>query len=171
MNVYVATRNPVKLRAVRDAFAEWCRDIETNVRAIGPIERLPEQPLGEQVSRGAIARAKAALAPKDADRGVGIEAGLSQLPGSDRWLSVQVCAIVDRDGEISLGVGPGYEVPARLREATLDGMPLRDGLRSILGVDDVENRGAIHHLSDGRLDRYELTLYAVRMALVSGAHR
>ena len=58
-----------------------------------------------------------------------------------------------------------------LREATLDGMPLRDGLRSILAVDDVENRGAIHVLSDERLDRYELTLYAVRMALVSGAHR
>ncbi len=168
MNVYVATRNPVKLRVVRDAFMEWCRGIETNVRAIDPIERLPEQPLGEEVSRGAIARAKVAIEPNGADRGVGIEAGLIQLPGSDRWLSVQVCAIADRDGKISLGLGPGYEVPAELREATLDGMPLRDGLRSILAVDDVEN---LHYLSNGRLDRYELTLYAVHMALVSGAHR
>jgi hypothetical protein len=43
------------------------------------------------------------MEPDDADRGVGIEAGLIQLPGSERWLSVQVCAIADRGGESPWG--------------------------------------------------------------------
>ena len=168
MNVYVTTRNPAKLRAVWDAFAEWCRGIETNVRAVDPIEHLPEQPLGEEVSRGAIARAKVAIESNDAERGVGIEAGLIQLPGSDRWLSVQVCAIADREGRISLGLGPGYELPEDLRTAVLAGAPLREAFRSNLSLEDAEeNRGAIHYLSNGRLDRYEITLEAVRMALLS----
>jgi len=171
MNVYVATRNPVKLRAVRDAFAEWYRGIETNVRAVDPVERLLEQPLSEEVSRGAIARAKAAIAPNGADRGVGIEAGLIQLPGSDRWLSVQVCAIADRRGRISLGLGPGYELPEALRAAVLAGVPLREALRLSLLIEDVENRGAIHYLSDGRLDRFDLTRQAVLMALLGHMDR
>jgi inosine/xanthosine triphosphatase len=167
MNVYVATRNPVKLRAVRDAFAEWSRDSETNVRAIDPTERLPEQPLGEEVSRAAIVRARIAVEPSDADRGVGIEAGLMQLPGSDRWLSVQVCAIADREGRISVGLGPGYELPEDLETAVLAGVPLREALRLNLAIEDGENRGAIYYLSHERVDRYEITLVAVRMALTS----
>lgn len=171
MNVYVATRNPVKLRAVRDAFAEWYRGRKTNVRAVDPTGHLPVQPLGDDVARGAVARAKEAMEPDDADRGVGIEAGLMQLPGSDRWMSVQVCAIADREGRISVGHGPGYELPPELREAVLGGMPLRDALRANPWIEDVENRGAVYYLSDGRLDRYEITLDAVRMALISTATR
>lgn len=171
MNVYVATRNPVKLRAVQDAFAEWFPNREVVIRAVDPTARLPEQPLGEEVSRGAIARAKTAVESDGADRGVGIEAGLIRLPGSDRWLSVQVCAIADRDGRVSLGLGPGYELPESLRDAVLAGEPLRDALRLNLSIEDAENRGAIHVLSGGRLDRYRITLDAVRMALIARAPR
>ena len=90
-----------------------------------------------------------------------------QLPGSERWLSVQVCAIVDREGRIALGLGPGYELPEALRAAVLAGAPLREALRLNLAIEDAENRGAIHYISHERLDRYEITLDAVRMALLS----
>ncbi len=166
MNVYVATRNPIKLQAVRDAFTEWHRDVGVNVVAVDPPAGLPEQPLGEQVAHGAIARAKAAVDMKDAEYGVGIEAGLLQLPGSDRWLSLQICAMIGRDGRISLGVSPGYELPEDLRKAVLSGTGLREALRLRRGVDDAEHRRAIHLLSDERLDRYTITRDAVQMALV-----
>ena len=170
MKVQVATRNPIKLRAVRDAFAEWYPGDDPSVRAVDPPERLPEQPLDGEVLHGAVARAGVAIESGSADRGVGIEAGLVQLPGEDRWFSVQVCAIADCEGRISLGLGPGYELPGELREAVLAGASLRKALRLNLSLDDTENLGAIHLLSDGRLDRYEVTLAAVRMALVSNAH-
>jgi len=167
MNVYVATRNRIKLRAVRDAWEEWHRDVEANVGAVDPPAGLPEQPLGDDVARGAIARAKEGMTPSDADFGVGIEAGLIRLPGTDAWLSCQVCAIVDRAGRISLGTGPGYALPEELRAAVLAGTPLREALRISPSIDGTEDRGAIHPLSDGRLDRYGITLDAVRMALVN----
>jgi len=166
MNVYVATRNRIKLQAVRDAFAEWHRDVEANVGAVDPPAGLPEQPLGDEVARGAIARAKEGMTPSDADFGVGIEAGLIRLPGTDAWLSCQACAIADRGGRVFLGLGPGYELPEELHEAVLAGTPLREVLRLRLSIDDAEDRGAIHVLSDGRLDRYRITLDAVRMALL-----
>ena len=89
-----------------------------------------------------------------------------QLPGSDRWLSVQVCAVADRKGRSSLGLGPGFELPKELRAWVLAGVSLRDALRLICSIDDAEDRGAIYSLSDKRLDRYEMTLHVVRMALV-----
>jgi inosine/xanthosine triphosphatase len=171
MKVYVATRNPVKLRAVRDALTERLGAGGVDVRPVDPPASLPEQPLGEEVSCGAIARAKVAIEPSDAEWGVGIEAGLIQLPGSERWLSVQVCAIVDRRGKVSVGLGPGHELPEALCAAVLAGAPLREALRLTFSIDDAENRGAIHVLSDGRFGRYEITLDAVRMALLSSEHR
>ncbi len=171
MNVYVATRNRIKLRAVRDVFAEWHRDVEVNVMAVDPPAGLPEQPLGDGVARGAIARAKAGLARSDADVGVGIEAGLIRLPETDAWLSCQVCAVAEHEGAVFLGLGPGYELPEDLRVTVLAGTPLRQALRLNLPIEDAEDRGAIHVLSDGRLDRYGITLDAVRMALVSSGRR
>ena len=171
MNVYVATRNRIKLRAVRDAFAEWHRGVEVNVGAVDPPAGLPEQPLGGDVAPGAIARAEAGLARSDADFGVGIEAGLISLPGTDAWLSCQVCAVADRDERVFLGLGPGYELPEGLRAAVLAGAPLREALRLSLSIDDAEDRGAIHVLSGGRFDRYRITLDVVRMALLSSGRR
>jgi len=171
MNVYVATRNRTKLRAVRDVFAEWTQGAQVDVGAVDPPAGLPEQPLGDDIARGAVARAEAGLARSEADFGVGIEAGLIRLPGTDAWLSCQACAIADRDGRVSLGLGPGYELPEALRATVMAGTPLRQALRLSLSTDDAEDRGAIHVLSDGRLDRYRITLDAVRMALLSSGRR
>ncbi len=167
MIVYVASSNPTKLRAVRDTFTEWYAGEQITAHAIAPPAGLPEQPFGEEVARGAVSRAMAAIESTDADCGVGIEAGLVRCPGTERWLSVQICAVADRDRRTSLGLGPGYELPAALREAVLAGAPLREALRLTHSVDDTDHRGAIHFLSDGRLDRYRISREAVRMALLS----
>jgi len=54
MDVYVATRDRIKLWAVRDVFAEWHRNVEVHVGAVDPPSGLPEQPLADDVTRGAI---------------------------------------------------------------------------------------------------------------------
>ncbi|MFC2106598.1 inosine/xanthosine triphosphatase, partial [Candidatus Bipolaricaulota bacterium] len=128
---------------------------------------LPEQPIGDAIATGAVERAKAAQQYADVDFGVGIEAGLLQLPGSERWMSVQVCAIVDRTGRCSMGMGPGYELPKPILDAVLAGEPLREAFERTLDLEDPERRGAVFYLSDARIDRMELTVQAVRMALTS----
>jgi inosine/xanthosine triphosphatase len=169
MNVCVASRNSVKLRAVRDAFAGWFDGETIDVYAIDPDESIPEQPLEGDVALGAMARAEKAIESSGADWGVGIEAGLVRLPGCSRWVSVQICAIADRNGCVSVGLGPGFELPDDLREAVLSGVPLRDALCELRAIDDGDRSGAICVLSSGRIDRYEITVTAVLMTLTTAS--
>ena len=167
MNIAVATENCVKIRAVQQALAETCATEEISIQRLNLDLGLPEQPIGDAIAAGALARAKAAQKHATADLGIGIEAGLIQVPGIERWLSVQICAIVDQTGKISIGMGPGYELPARILDAVLAGEPLRKAFERLLHQDDPERRGAVYFLSDGLIDRIELTIQAVRMALIS----
>jgi inosine/xanthosine triphosphatase len=165
--IHVATENPVKVRAVEAVLRDFLCGSEGTVRRVGVPQDLPKQPLDDQVPGGAVARARAALDGGEADLGVGIEAGLIRLPGSDRWINAQVCAIADREGELFIGLGPGFELPADFREAVLSGEPLSAVLQRLRGLDDEDRRGAVGHLSEGRIDRLDLTREAVRMAWVS----
>jgi len=101
------------------------------------------------------------------DCGIGIEAGLMQLLGSERWISVQVCVLKHADGHESVGLGPGYVLPKEIEAAVLAGEPLRVAFERVLAVNDADQRGAVYHLSEGAIDRFDLTIQAVSMALVS----
>jgi len=166
MIVAVATENPSKVRAVELAFREAFPAKNLDVHQVVCDSVTPEQPFDDEIQRGAVRRARAAAQGPDADYGVGIEAGLLTLPGSDRRLSVQVCVIEDRDGVTSVGLGPGYQLPADILRAVAAGEPLRDAFERVLAQQDPERRGAIYYLTNGRIDRTDLTLQAVRMALV-----
>ncbi|MCK5584651.1 inosine/xanthosine triphosphatase [Candidatus Bipolaricaulota bacterium] len=167
MNVAVATDNPIKIRAVEQAFADAFGKGEVEVQQVTSDLELPEQPIGAAIANGAIQRAKTAQQHADIDFGVGIEAGLMQVPGTDRWISVQICAIADRTGKYSMGMGPGYELPKPILDAVFAGESLRDAFERTLDLEDPERRGAVFFLSDGRVDRMDLTIQAVRMALIS----
>ena len=167
MNVSVATGNPIKIRAVEHAFADTFGKEEIDIQQVTLDLKLPEQPIGDAIASGAIERAKTAQQYVNADFGVGIEAGLMQLPGSERWMSIQVCAVVDRTGKCSMGIGPGYELSKPILDAVLVGEPLREAFERLLNLEDPERRGAVFYLSNGRIDRVELTIQAVRMALIS----
>jgi inosine/xanthosine triphosphatase len=166
MNVAVATENPIKIRAVEQVFAEAFEHQEIVIQRLTLNLGLPEQPMGDAIAMGAIQRAEVAQQHSPADFGIGIEAGLMQVPGTARWISVQICAIVDRDGKCAIGMGPGYELPAPILDAVLAGEPLREAFERLLNLEDPERRGAIHFLSGGLLDRMDLTMQAVRMALM-----
>jgi len=165
VRINVATDNPVKVRAVEEAFRELFPDADPVVtRVAGPG---PDQPIGDQIVAGAIARARTASRAGDPDFSVGIEAGAIRFPGSSRWFAIQGCAIVDRDGRVSLGFGPGFAIPDDLVDPILAGEEMRDVIRRVYRLSDEEvRRGLIGYLSSGRIDRAELTRQAVMMALL-----
>lgn len=167
MKVVVATENPIKIRGVEQAFVDTFGKGETEIQQVALDLELPEQPIDDAIAGGAIERAKAAQQHANADFGVGIEAGLIQLPGSESWMSIQVCAVIDRDGKCAMGMGPGYELPKPILDAVLSGEPLRKAFERSLDCEDPGRRGAVFFLSDGAIDRMELTIQAVRMALIS----
>jgi len=119
MKIYVGTRNVLKVRATRSAFAKTFPGESVLVESIAVDANVPSQPFAGEILRGAINRARGALG--NGDFGVGIEAGLVEFPGSDCPFSVQLCAILDRSGRITTGHGPGYELPKSIVRQLLSG--------------------------------------------------
>jgi len=74
IDVRVASLNPVKLRAVRDAFAESFPNEAVDVCAIDPSAPLPDQPIEGDIARGAIARRGGRRGLGRRDRGAALPA-------------------------------------------------------------------------------------------------
>jgi inosine/xanthosine triphosphatase len=158
----------VKVRAVRNVMRELFGRARVRGVEVGP--ELPPQPIGRAaVIRGAIARAKRALAAGDFDLGVGIEAGLERVAQArSGYLDVQWCAVVDRRGRVTLGHGAGFEHPRVVIEEVLrEEVEVGKVMERLTGIEQIGRRmGAIGYLSKGRLDRLRLTEQAVLMAML-----
>ena len=165
MNVNVGTGNSLKVEAARAVFAVAFPRDSIEVMAVNVPSGVPAQPFADQVAIGAINRARAALL--DADYGVGIEAGIVHFPGCDERFSVQFCAIVDQEGELSVGHGPGYVLPHGVLAQLEAGSDLNREMSRISGIDEIrEKMGAIGYLSNGITDRLAITRAAILMALI-----
>jgi len=170
MNINVGTRNRLKVAAAHAAFAAVFPDSKIEAEGVVVESTVPAQPFDDQVVAGAVERARAAIL--DADYGVGIEAGLVSFPGCKGRLSVQFCVIIDREGEMSVGHGPGYALPARILARLEAGSTLNREMSSLSGIDEIKDKmGAIGYLSGGLIDRFAITREAVLMALIARLDR
>lgn len=166
--VHVGSDNPVKLRAVRQVFADLFDRVR--VRAIPVPTGVPEQPIDQQAPVGAMNRARAAL--PEADFGVGIEAGLLWDASVGNYLDVQYCAVIDRSGRVTLGHGPGFEYPPAVVERVQAGRTVSQALAELTGIREIGSKyGAIGYLTERRMDRDTLTQAAVLMAMVPRIRR
>jgi non-canonical (house-cleaning) NTP pyrophosphatase len=137
--VAVATRNEVKVRAVRRALQRLgVRARVRRVKADG----------GEEMPRGWVAvvrgaRRRARLARLRGLVGVGVEAGLWRFAGR----TYVICAAVVEDGDrIGVGFGPAFRAPRRLPRGSAG--------------------GAVAVVSGGKIRRQELIEQAVAMAWI-----
>jgi inosine/xanthosine triphosphatase len=169
MRVAVGSTNPVKVRAVEEVLREFYPEIE--VFGVEVSSKVSAQPLGmEETVRGAVNRARAAL--KHGELGVGIEAGLVEVPFAiTGYMDVQFCAI--SDGEvITLGAGSGFEYPPSVIRQVLRGREVGEVMEELSGIRNIGRKGgAIGFLSKGKLSRKELTKQAVLMAMLPRINR
>jgi inosine/xanthosine triphosphatase len=168
MIVAVGSSNPVKVRAVERAFSKF---YEVSVLMVPVSSEVPPQPVGLDVTiRGAVSRARNALALSErAELGVGIEAGLVQVPATlSGYMDQQFAAIVDRSGRVTLGGGPSFEYPPSIVTRVLgENIEVGTAMDQLTGVEELgQKQGAIGYFSKGHLDRTSLTEQAVLMALL-----
>jgi len=165
MKVHVGSSNRVKLEAVRRVFSQVFSGEEIEVGLVEVAPGIPAQPFGDEVARGALARAQSAL--KGADYGVGIEAGLIWNEQLNVYFDVQFCAIIDRTGLVTVGHGPGFVYPEQVIRAAKGGKTVGEAMEELTGIENIGHRmGAIGYLSRGAMDRTRLTEQAVLMALL-----
>lgn len=166
--VFVGTDNPVKVRAVRRVFEDLFE--RARVKGVPVASGVPEQPFDVQAPVGAMNRARAAL--RDADFGVGIEAGLVWDASAGDYLDVQYCAVIDRAGRLTLGHGPGFAYPPRVVQRAKAGLTVSQAMEELTGIREIGSKhGAIGFLTERRMDRDALTEAAVLMAVVPRIRR
>ena len=166
--VLVGSVNPVKIGAVRDAFAPHFPDVA--VDGIEVASGVPAQPVDDETFAGAENRALA-LARMNAERGfgasfcVGLEGGIAQLHA--RWFAFGVVGIAGADGRLSFGVSPLFELPPGITDDLLAGVELGDVMDRLAGERNTKQRGgAIGVLTGGRITRRALYAQGVAMALI-----
>lgn len=169
MRVAVGSTNPVKVRAVEEVLRTFYPGAE--VFGVDVSSEVGAQPIGMQETvLGAVNRAREAL--RHGELGVGIEAGLLEVPFTlTGYMDVQFCAI--SDGEvITLGAGSGFEYPPSVIRQVLRGREVGKVMEELSGIAEIGRKGgAIGFLSKGKLSRKELTKQAVLMAMLPRINR
>ncbi len=166
MEVAVGTKNMVKVRAVEDVFKVVFGD---NVEILMVDVKSKKQPIGlDEIIQGAISRAEQAIEKTNAEYGVGIEAGIYEIPSvPESYMDVQFCAIIDKKGKLTLGHGPGFMYPRKVIEEVLKGCEVEEVMEKLSGIKKIgEKMGSVGYLSHNITNRLEITRFAVLMALL-----
>ncbi len=167
IRVGVATRNPLKASATRIAFENFFDEVE--VQSFKSRLMLQRQPADEQITRGAMLRAKEAI-EFGYDYGVGIEGGLLHLGG--RAYLTGFSAVISKVGEMHGAWGLAWECPPSLLERVERGEELGAIMDQILGRSGVKtHEGAIGVLSKNKIDRLRVTTDSVIAALIPFVNR
>lgn len=169
MKVAVASKNPVKLAAVKQAFREYfpTKDIEIVATAVN--SGVSDQPMSaKETTMGACIRAQNIL-DDGADIAIGIEGGLNtmKLNGEEYAFEQTWACVLDRKTGLSeIGSGPAYPLPHNVIALIKQGKTLTDAMASEYGTIDLgKKEGYNGWLSDGKLDRITSSKIAVFLAL------
>ncbi|MBT8078502.1 MAG: inosine/xanthosine triphosphatase [Gammaproteobacteria bacterium] len=169
--VVVASLNPVKIEAVRQAFA--CQFPETTIDLVpAAVESgVGEQPDGDAETRtGAVNRARAARAAyPDADYCVGLEGGVQRIDGelmAFAWMVVE-----SADGRLGSARTVTLPLPPAVRELVDSGLELGDANDRVFStLNSKQGGGAFGLLTKGLHTRESVYAEAMTIALVPFVH-
>ena len=161
VKIAVGSTNRIKIEAVRSVMERVFGNVI--IRPVKVKSGVPEQPRELETRTGAVNRAKAALG--DNDLAVGIEAGV--WPTEDGLYDFQYCAILDKDGIMTIGIGSGFKYPDDVVELVSEGMTVGEAMHKLHGDLEIgKKQGAVGLLSKGLLDRKTLTEQSVTAAMI-----
>ncbi|MFC2134145.1 inosine/xanthosine triphosphatase [Bacteroidota bacterium] len=172
MKVLVGSENPVKLEAVKEAFTKYFGDVE--IIGIGVESHVPAQPVNDETYIGAQSRAihLKELNEKDnlgGDYFVGIEGGIAEE--FDKWFAFGAMCIMDKKGRIGLGTSPHFELPKEVAEKLLSGIELGDVIDELTSTENSkQHKGAIGFFTNGVMNRKELYMYGLIVAMIPFLH-
>ena len=166
MKIVVASKNPVKIGAAREAFSAVFPDAAVRVRGIEVDSGVGDQPESDAKTReGARARAlKAYDAEPGADFWVGLEGGVEVLDG--QLMTFAWMAIKGRVGEMSEARSPTLPLPPAVKELVEAGMELGEANDRVFStVNSKQGGGAYGLLTNGRYTRESIYAQTLIIAL------
>ena len=166
MRVVVASRNPVKLGASREAFEAMFPVADIEVEPVDVDAGVSEQPdSDEETRKGARNRANAASdAVGDADFWVGLEGGVDVF--DDQLLAFAWMAIKGRNGHISESRSATLPLPPAVKDLMDQGMELGEANDRVFAtINSKQGGGAYGLLTDGRYTRESIYTQTLIIAL------
>lgn len=171
MRLAVGTLREAKLAAVRRALARleergWPGGGVTVV-PVAAASGVSEMPLSEEEGvAGARNRARSALRATGAELALGLEGGVAILAAQPPVVLLRNWAAAWDGSRLSIGCGPGIQLPRELAEAVLAGEELGDAIdRYARGRDIRSGRGTFGVLTADVVDRADAFAAAVLAAL------
>lgn len=162
MKIVVGSNNPVKIKAVEEAFRLYYPDCE--VVGVEVNSGVAGQPRSEgETITGAKNRAQTAI-QHGTDYGVGLEGGVTEIEG--KMFECAWVAIVDKKGKAGLGGGLYFELPPKVAELIKAGGELGPIMEQVMQYDVKRTNGAIGVLTKDRTDRKSAYMQIVLSALV-----
>ena len=162
----VASKNPVKIKAVLEGFKKIFPNERFSVKSVDVESGVSDQPMSdEETVKGAQNRARNAqqLFPK-ADFAVGIEGGV-EMRGTETFTFAWVVVVAKT--EEGKGKTASFQLPEKVASQLKEGKELGDVMDEIFGKKNSKQReGAIGILTDGVIDRTQLYTPAVIAALI-----
>lgn len=159
--IIVASLNRNKIDAVKEVFPLY------SVEGVACDSGVREQPMClDEIIEGAVNRAKAVF--WDCEYSVGIEDGISQVPGTlSGYMNFCCCAIFD-GSRTFLGLGPAFEYPPDCTKKVVDeGVTVSEAFAPVSGRTGIGyEEGIIGWLTGGKISRKDYTRPAVLMAKV-----
>jgi inosine/xanthosine triphosphatase len=162
MKILVASENPAKLKAVKNAFSKYFKNIEVVGKKVP--SGVADTPLTEEETlEGVKNRIKGLDKVKGFDFKVAIEAGTNNSLGI-RYLFTWV--MIKQGSKESFGRSISYPLPHSIYKSLENGKPLSEMAERLSGEEDIRSKGGfVEFLSKGRITRSYLTEDAVICAL------
>ena len=167
-NIVVASTNPVKVNAVKQAWQAMFPDAPCVVEGQNPHLDLPDQPMGREVYDAAQARLDAiAHEHTDADFWVAIEGGV-EMDDQQKMLCNAWIVMRDAKGCTSEARTASFPLPPKLAELILSGMEMGHANDKVFGLTNSKhNQGMTGILTHGVINRTEYYQHAVTLALAA----
>lgn len=168
MKILIGTKNPGKIQGAKEAFESYYNDIE--VIGIPVSSNVSDEPVDLDIYQGAKNRVDNLIKYAkenniEAEYYLGVESGITNLLG--KWMIINVAVIKDKNGYESWGTSPAFPVPDKYVDEIIK-TDLGQVMDRIFKQNDLRSsKGGINFLTNGVVDRIELTRDAFIMALTS----
>lgn len=165
--VIVASKNPVKINAVEEAFRRMLKNESFEIVGINVPSDIVDQPMtDEETYRGAMNRACNAFGVEnDAEYWVGIEGGLEEKNGeleAFAWVIIR-----SKGGKFGKGRTSTFFLPRRVAELIKQGKELGDASDEVFQEDNSKQKqGTIGLLTENNIDRTKYYIEPVIIALI-----
>lgn len=165
--IIVASKNPVKINAVGEAFRRMFKNESFEIKGVSVPSDIADQPMtDEETYQGAMNRACNAFNVENgAEYCVGIEGGLEEKNGeleAFAWVVIR-----SKAGKFGKGRTSTFFLPKRVAELVKEGKELGDASDEVFQEDNSKQKqGTIGLLTGNNIDRTKYYIESVIIALI-----